>query len=78
MQANTNPAVLQAESTSAWPGPSRTGADPGYTINPQTLIQLDFGLFQSLCRLGTSRERICSALNISYGDFDYLRELSGT
>ena len=47
----------------------------GHSINPITLAHLDFGLFKSLCKLGVSRERVCSALCISYGDFDYLREL---
>ena len=47
----------------------------GHSINPITLAHLDFGLFKSLCKLGVSRERVCSALCISYGDFDYLHEL---
>jgi hypothetical protein len=51
-------------------------ADLGHMINPKTLAHLDFGLFRTLCRLGTSRERICSALNVSYGDFDYLLQLT--
>ena len=50
----------------------------GYNIDPMTLAYLDFGLFKSLCKLGVSRERICSALIISYSDFDYLRKLSMT
>jgi hypothetical protein len=48
----------------------------GRSIDPLKLAYLDFGLFKSLCKLGVSRERICSALCISYEDFDYLRELS--
>ena len=48
------------------------------SIDPMTLAYLDFGLFKSLCKLGVSRERICSALTISYADFDYLRKLSMT
>ena len=48
----------------------------GYVMDPQSLAYLNFGLFQTLCKLGTSRERICSALNISYSDFDYLLELT--
>ncbi|MEH6580743.1 MAG: hypothetical protein V7754_02320 [Halioglobus sp.] len=50
----------------------------GYKIDPMTLAYLDFGLFKSLCRLGVSRDRICSALTISYVDFDYLCKLSMT
>ena len=50
----------------------------GYSIDPITLAYLDFGLFKSLCKLGVSRERICSALAISYEDLDYLRKLSMT
>lgn len=49
-----------------------------YKIDPVTLAYLDFGLFKSLRRLGVSRERICSALTISYDDFDYLCKLSMT
>ena len=41
-------------------------AEPaGFPVNPRTLATLDFGLFRALCRLGTSRERICAALCIS-------------
>ena len=47
-----------------------------HSIDPMTLAYLDFGLFKSLCKLGVSRERICSALTISYTDFDYVRKLS--
>lgn len=47
-----------------------------HIIDPMTLAYLDFGLFKSLCKLGVSRERICSALTISYADFDYVRKLS--
>ena len=50
----------------------------GYKIDPMTLAYLNFGLFKSLRKLGVSRERICSALNISYDDFDYLCKLSIT
>lgn len=47
----------------------------GQEIDPFTLATLDFGLFNSLRRLGTSRERICSALCLSYSDFDYISAL---
>ena len=50
--------------------------DPRYVMDPQALAYLNFGLFQTLCKLGTSQERICSALNLSYSDFDYLVELA--
>ena len=50
----------------------------GYSIDPITLAYLNFGTFKSLCKLGVSRERICSALTISYDDFDYLCKLSMT
>ena len=48
----------------------------GCSIDPMTLAYLDFGLFKSLIKLDVSRERICSALAISYEDFDYIRMLS--
>jgi hypothetical protein len=47
----------------------------GHSIEPLTLAHLYFGLFKSLCKLGVSRERICSALAISYEDLDYLNKL---
>ena len=56
---------------------ARTGGElPRYgaaqEIDPITLATLNFGLFNSLRRLGTSRESICSALCLSYSEFDYL------
>ena len=50
--------------------------DSGYVMDPLRLAHLNFGLFGTLCKLGTSRERICSALILSYSDFDYLLELT--
>jgi hypothetical protein len=50
--------------------------DAGYVMDPHALAYLNFGLFQTLCKLGTSPERICSALNLSYCDYDYLLELT--
>ncbi|MEH6517200.1 MAG: hypothetical protein V7742_10970 [Halioglobus sp.] len=50
----------------------------GNSIDPMTLAYLNFGLFKSLCKLGVSRERICSALTISYDEFDYICKLSTT
>ena len=47
-----------------------------HSTDPTPLADLDYGLIKSLCKLGVSRERICSALAISYEDFDYLRRLA--
>ena len=44
-------------------------------IDPVTLARLDYGLFLALRRMGTSKERICSALNLSYAEYDYIDEL---
>jgi len=55
---------------------TRVCEDPGYVMDSQALAYLNFGLLQTLCKLGTSRERICSAMNLSYSDFDYLMELT--
>ena len=46
------------------------------SIDPMTLAYLDFGLFKSLIKLDVSRERVCSALSLSYEDFDYIHMLS--
>ena len=45
------------------------------SIDPITLARLDYGLFLALRRMGTSKERICSALNLSYAEYDYIDEL---
>ncbi|MEH6611283.1 MAG: hypothetical protein V7696_18065 [Halioglobus sp.] len=65
-------------SSSAQPYRRRACTDSGYVMDPLSLAHLNFGLFGTLCKLGTSQERICSALNISYRDFDYLQELTST
>jgi hypothetical protein len=44
-------------------------------IAPAKLAYLDVGLFFSLRRLGTSKERICRVLNLSRDEYDYLRQL---
>ncbi|MFT6956420.1 MAG: hypothetical protein ACJAYC_001424 [Halieaceae bacterium] len=65
-------------SFSAQPYRPRPCKDSGYVMDALSLAHLNFGLFGTLCKLGTSRERICSALNISYRDFDYLQQLTLT
>jgi hypothetical protein len=40
-----------------------------------TLVRLDYGLFTALRKLGTSKERICSALCLSYAEYDYISRL---
>ena len=47
-----------------------------FPVSPKTLATLDFGLFRALCRLGTSRDRICAALCISYADFEHISKLT--
>lgn len=44
-------------------------------INPMTLARLDMGLLECLRKLGTSRQRICSALCLSYAEYDEIVEL---
>lgn len=78
MQTMTTPAATKTGYTGVASNTLRTSAEPDHTINPQKLVTLDFGMFQSLCRLGTSKERICSALNISNADYDYLRAVTAT
>lgn len=48
-----------------------------YPISQLKLARLNFGLFGSLCHLGTSKERICSVLLLSAPEFDYILELGG-
>ena len=44
-------------------------------IDPMTLEELDIGLLRCLQNLGTSRQRICSALCLSYAEYDYILKL---
>lgn len=45
-------------------------------ISREKLARLDFGIFRSLCSLGTDRDRICGVLGLSSDEFDYLRGIS--
>ena len=47
----------------------------GPKIDPMMLAKLNFNLFRQLRRLGTSKERICQALNLSSDDYDAIRQL---
>lgn len=42
------------------------------SIDNITLAGLDIGLFKCLSNIGTSRQRICSALCLSYAEYDYI------
>lgn len=44
-------------------------------IDLLTLAGLDLGLFRTLRKLGTSRERICSALCLSHAEYDFVAQL---
>ena len=44
-------------------------------IDLLTLAHLDLGLFRTLRKLGTSKERICSALCLSYAEYDFVSAL---
>ena len=76
MQTTTVPDATIDTSASIQAYRPRVCEDPGPRKNSQALAKLDFGMFQSLYRLGTSRDRICAALSISYSDFDYLQALT--
>ena len=65
MKATVSPGVIQAA----------TGDDRSSSIDPLTLANLDFGLFRTLRKLGTSRERVCSALCLSYAEYDFVATL---
>lgn len=45
------------------------------TVDPMILAKLDTGLLECLRKLGTSRQRICSALCLSYAEYDEIVEL---
>jgi len=64
----------------AGPGTFTTAA-PGAeqpAINPMLLARLDTGLLKCLRKLGTPRQRICSALCLSYAEYDEVVELLRT
>ncbi len=42
------------------------------SVDPRVLLSLDVALFRCLRRLGTSRDRVCSALLISGAEYDYV------
>ncbi|MEM8563730.1 MAG: hypothetical protein AAGF57_15950 [Pseudomonadota bacterium] len=44
-------------------------------LDPMLLARLDTGLLKCLRKLGTPRQRICSALCISYAEYDDIVEL---
>ncbi|MEM6579853.1 MAG: hypothetical protein AAF699_01200 [Pseudomonadota bacterium] len=44
-------------------------------LDPMLLARLDTGLLRCLRKLGTPRQRICSALCISYAEYDDIVEL---
>ncbi len=54
-------------------GRGATNAETAMSV--RKLAYLDLGLVRSLLSLGTSRERICSALNLTGDEFDYVRSL---
>jgi hypothetical protein len=51
------------------------GKSPTRGVDLKTLAYLNFGLFKQLRKLGTSKERICSALSLSFDDYDYITQL---
>jgi hypothetical protein len=67
--ATTVPSSAKVSATS----PITRGRDE---ISREKLARLDFGIFRSLCTLGTDRDRICRVLGLSSDEFDYLRGIS--
>lgn len=75
LQTNTLPRTQVTRHDSQAFLPTQAAGTSG-SINPLTLASLDMGLFRALRKLGTSRDRICSALCISTADFDYIDKLA--
>ncbi|NRB38545.1 MAG: hypothetical protein HRU20_08760 [Pseudomonadales bacterium] len=46
-------------------------------ISPQKLLNLDYGLFVSLCTVGTPSSKICYLLQLEWYEFEELKRLSG-
>ena len=53
--------------------PAHIAAEAGE--NRTTLAGLDVGLFKALRRLGTPKKRICSALWLSYAEYEDLAKM---
>lgn len=43
-------------------------------VDPAVFDSLDLNLFKSLLKIGHPRERICSALDLSYAEYDCILE----
>ncbi len=71
MQVNTQASEGKGAGDPALAHAGPTDED-AFTIDPLTLAHLDYGLFRALLRLGTSKQRICSALCLSYAEYDYI------
>lgn len=46
------------------------------SVNPLKLAQLNLDLFESLCRMGTSPERVCQVLQLNTREFEEIRLLT--
>ncbi len=76
MKASSNKQELRQTAISNLVSLKSLGNEPlAHRIDPLTLAHLDFNLFKSLRKLGVGRERLCSALCISYDDYFYLCDL---
>ncbi len=49
--------------------------DSAGTIDSAVLDRLDIGLFKALRKLDTPKQRVCSALWLSYAEYDELSRL---
>lgn len=67
---------VKAMPSSAYGSATSSIASRHDEISREKLAKLDFGIFRSLCSLGTERDRICRVLGLSSDEFDYLRGIS--
>ena len=73
LNADKNHAMQRIES-----GGVATTAVPGHAgiTNSAALAGLDIGLFKALRKLDTPKGRICSAMWLSYAEYDELSKLT--
>jgi hypothetical protein len=74
MQLHSNATGIYGEAEPGNSAVAMTNSD-NPAIDPMILARLDTGLLKCLRKLGTPKQRICSALCLSYAEYDGIVEL---
>lgn len=68
------PTPIKSVSANFKPSNRRDENEP--TISSLTLAHLNLGVFRQLRKLGTSKQRICTTLNLTPLEYDYICTLA--